>query len=315
VSEPVVLVVGSANMDLVVTTGSFPVPGETVFGSSFGMFPGGKGANQAVACSKLGTRTLFLGKMGKDLFGDRLVAGMRRDGVVLDHTQQVNGAATGMALITVNATGQNEIVVISGANMLLGPGDIERNVKPFAHGGVLLVQLEVPLRTVKRAVQQAHQRRMFVILNPAPAAVLPKSLLRLVDFLTPNETELHHLTGKSVAGIDNVKRAARALLDQGVCNVLVTLGKKGCLLVNREVVRLYETYRVKAIDTTAAGDAFNGAFASALASGQSIEQAIPFANAVAALSVTRPGAQSSLPTAKEVQRFVQRARTPSGRNV
>jgi ribokinase len=306
----VVLVVGSANMDLVVTTGNFPVPGETVFGRSFGMFPGGKGANQAVACSKLGTRTLFLGKMGKDLFGDRLVAGMKREGVVLDHTQRVKGTATGMALITVNGTGQNEIVVVSGANMLLGPGDIERKREQFAHRGVLLVQLEVPLRTVKRAVQQAHERGMIVILNPAPAAVLPKSLLRMVDYLTPNETELRHLTGRSVAGVGNLTRAARSLLDQGVRHVLVTLGKEGCLLVNNDMARLYKTYRVKAIDTTAAGDAFNGALASALAQGQALDRAIPFANAVGALSVTRPGAQSSLPTANEVQRFVQRARTP-----
>lgn len=303
-----VLVVGSANMDMVVSTARFPRPGETVLGRSFAMFPGGKGANQAVACAKLGGNVSFIGRMGKDVFRDRLLASMRRDGVRLRRVTIDPALPTGIALITVDGTGQNQIIVASGSNMALLPADIDRHRAAFDGARVLLVQLETPLPAVQRAVVLAKRRKLAVILNPAPARRLPKSLLRMVDYLTPNESELSVLTGLQVDGISSAERAARRLLAGGVKSVIVTLGAKGCMTVAPEGSRIFPSYRVKPVDTTAAGDAFNGALAFGLAAGLSLEAAVPFANGVAALSVTRMGAQSSMPTMKEVRDFLKRAR-------
>jgi ribokinase len=296
-----ILVVGSANMDMVVMTRRFPQPGETVFGGKFGMFPGGKGANQAVAAAKLGGRVYFIGKMGNDIFREKLSASMKRDGVILDRMVVDPRQSTGIALITVNQAGQNEIVVVSGSNMKLTPDDVTRQRAVFGRIRVLLLQLEIPLPTVARAARLALERAVTVILNPAPARPLPRSLLKMVDFLTPNETELAQLSGLPVNGNRNAERAARVLLDIGVRNVMVTLGSRGCMLVNRQTTRIFPSFDVKAVDTTAAGDAFNGGFAHAIASGYSLEESIMMANAVAALSVTRVGAQSSMPTMKEVR--------------
>ena len=297
------IVVGSANMDLVVTTDRFPQAGETILGQAFAAIPGGKGANQAVCCAKLGGRVHFVGKMGKDRFGDQLRKSMKSDGVLLGHTMTDADASTGMALITVDRTGQNEIIVISGSNMRLMPRDIDAHWSVFVRGGVLLLQLEIPLRTVNRAVALARQKRLRVILNPAPARVLPDTLLRYVDYLTPNETEAGILTGVKVTSLKSAGHAARQLLNRGVTNVVMTLGAKGSLLVNEKGIRLYPARKVRAVDTTAAGDAFNGALAYALTTGANAEEAIPFANDVASLSVTRFGAQISMPTLAEVRRF------------
>lgn len=299
-----ILVIGSANMDLVAMTRHFPQPGETVFGSTFGMFPGGKGANQAVCCAKLGARTYFLGKMGNDIFREKLAQNMKKDGVRLQRLLTDRRAPTGVALITVDGSGQNEIVVISGSNMRLTPSDIERRQKVFSSTKVTLLQLEIPLQTVMRSIQLAKQHDHQVILNPAPARALPKSLLKFVDFLTPNENEVEILTGIRVKNLSSVERAAKRLLALGVKNVILTLGEKGCMLVNSERVNLFPVKKVKAIDTTAAGDAFNGALAFSLAKNEKLDSAIRFANAVAAYCVTKMGAQSSMPTMKEVQNFL-----------
>ncbi len=301
-----ILVVGSANMDMVVKTRRFPDPGETVFGGEFGMFPGGKGANQAVCCAKLGGKVTFLGKMGTDVLGEKLARSMRKDGVRLGHLKIDPKESTGIALITVDGRGQNEIVVVSGSNMNLLPADIDRENSVFREIGVVLLQLEIPLPTVMRAVRLAQERGVTVILNPAPARRLPAALLRMVDYLTPNETELEQLSGMKCSGNGDIHRAASTLLRAGVRNVLVTLGAKGCLLVNCEGPKFFPSHRVKPVDTTAAGDAFNGALAFSLAAGKGLEEAIPFANAVAAFSVTRMGAQCSMPTRREIRDFLRR---------
>jgi ribokinase len=296
-----ILVVGSANMDMVVATRRFPMPGETVFGGSFGMFPGGKGANQAVSAAKLGGHVTFVGRMGKDLFRENLTASMRRDGVEMKEVIVDPKEPTGTALITVDGSGQNEIVVVSGSNMRLSSADIFRKRALFKHSSILLVQLEVPVQTVARAALLAQKSGTTVILNPAPARPLPKSLLRRIDYLTPNETELGQLTGRSGSSRGSVVRAARELLGEGVRNIVVTLGERGAMLVNRDGVHTFPAVRVKSIDSTAAGDAFNGAFAFALAAGRNPHEAIHFANRVAAFSVTRMGAQSSMPRIRDLR--------------
>jgi ribokinase len=298
-----VLVVGSANMDMVVATARFPHPGETVFGGRFGMFPGGKGANQAVACAKLGLPTHFIGKMGNDVFRDTLMASMRRDGVRLNHVMFDAGKSTGIALITVDRGGQNEIVVVSGSNMKLLPEDLERHRAIFSAVQVVLLQLEIPLPTVVRGAELARTSGAMVILNPAPAQKLPRSLLKMVDFLTPNETEAEILTGLRVRDLKSAESAAQELLRIGVKHVIVTLGKRGCLFATPTTTRVFPALRVKPVDTTAAGDAFNGALAYGLASGRDLHKAIRFANSVAAFAVTRMGAQSSMPTMKELRAF------------
>lgn len=300
-----VLVVGSANMDMVVSCDRFPAPGETIFGGDFGLYPGGKGANQAVACGKLGGNVEFLGKMGNDLFKERLVAGLQKDGVGLEALRTDSARPTGVALITVDATGQNEIVVVSGSNMNLTPGDLDRAVSLFQRAAITLIQLEIPLDTVAYAARLARVSGSLVILNPAPARVLPADLLADVDLLTPNETEAAQLTGIEVSDEASATVAARRLLELGVGNVLLTLGSAGALLVTPGVVRRFSAYRVTAVDTTAAGDAFNGGLAYALARRYAVDRAVEFASAVAALSVTRRGAQASMPTLEETLRFLQ----------
>ncbi len=227
-----VLVVGSANMDLVVRVERFPLPGETLFGTGFKTFPGGKGANQAVCCAKLGQKVQFVGRMGNDFFRDRLCASMRQDGVMLDSLTVDSTEPTGTALITVDRNGQNEILVVSGSNMKLRPEDVDGVHDLFGSAAVVLVQLEIPLETVIRTAELAHEQQALLILNPAPACSLPPSLLRLVDYLTPNESEAQMLTGIPVTRRSSAEAAAKKLVDQGVKNVLLTLGPEGCLLVN-----------------------------------------------------------------------------------
>lgn len=298
-----ILVVGSVNMDMVVKTGAFPRPGETVFGGSFGMFPGGKGANQAVCAAKLGGKVTFVGKLGKDIFSRKLMESMRRDGVILRHVLTDQRAPTGTALITVDRSGENEIVVVSGSNMKLSAADLRAKNGLFRSAGVLLLQLEIPLPTVVFAARRARSHGTIVILNPAPAAKLPADLLRVVDYLTPNETELAALTGRPTRSMKEIVSAAQLLLRRGVRNVVVTLGSRGALLVNNGTGKLYPALKVKAVDTTAAGDAFNGALAYSLAAGKTLDAAMQFANAVAAFSVGRMGAQGSMPTKTEMATF------------
>jgi ribokinase len=304
VAKRTVLVVGSANMDLVVSCERFLRPGETMLGHDFGMFPGGKGANQAVACAKLGGRVHFLGKMGRDPFRDALADGLARDGVHLDGLLTDDEAPTGVALITVDARGENTIVVASGSNMRLTPADLDAHEALFAGAAVVLVQLEIPPETVLRAAELGRAHGATVVLNPAPARPLPDALLALVDFLTPNQAEAAELAGLTPDGTATAEVAARALLGRGVRHVLVTVGEEGALLVTQDGTERFPAFAVTPVDTTAAGDAFNGALAYALAEGQGLHEAIPLANAVAAVAVTRRGAQPSMPDRAALDAFL-----------
>lgn len=294
---------GSANMDLVVYAQAFPKPGETVFGDQFHMFPGGKGANQAVSCGRLGGKVYFIGKMGQDDFAESLVQSMSRDNINLSYLIREKNSTTGIALISVNSSGENEIIVISGANMELSCAELNARAEVFSKVNTVLAQLETPLETVIESARLAKAQGAAFILNPAPAKALPQEFYPLIDIITPNETELEILTGKPLQSQDDYIRAARGLIDKGVKNVIITLGDKGSALVNNDEVKIFPVKKVPAKDTTAAGDTFNGALAYCLSMGKNIEEAITFANCAAALSVTKQGAQSSMPNLHEVEIF------------
>ena len=295
-----VLVVGSSNMDLVVTTKRFPDAGETVFGKKFEMFPGGKGANQAVCAARLGCKTTFIGKMGNDEFREKLSKVLADSDVDVKNIFIDEEEHTGTALITVNEEGQNQIIVISGSNMKLTPENVESNFILFEKASVVITQLEIPLQSVIRIAELAKEYNCVFILNPAPAIQLPDKLFALTDYITPNEIELGLLSGIKTIDEDSIEEAARTLIAKGVKNVIVTLGSKGALLVNNSSVKNFPVSSVKVVDSTAAGDAFNGAFASSLSGGNSMEEAIKFANKIASISVTRMGAQNSLPYYNEI---------------
>ncbi len=296
-----IVVVGSSNTDLVVRAPRLPRPGETILGGEFSQSAGGKGANQAVAAARLGGHVAFIARLGADTLGDTALAGFAADGIHTAHVVRDPDAPSGIALISVDApTGENTIVVAGGANARLSPADVRAASSVLQQAAVLLCQLEVPLPTVQAALELAHAAHVITILNPAPAQALPDALLRLVSLLTPNETEAALLTGESAPA-----QAAAALVARGVPVVLVTLGADGALLATREGTRHLPGFVVPHVaDTTAAGDCFSGALAVALAEGQAIQSAAQFANAAAALCVTRSGAQPSLPTRAEVARFL-----------
>ena len=297
-----IVVVGSTNMDMVVHAHRLPLPGETVLGGDLIMAAGGKGANQAVAAARLGARVTFIARIGRDMFGKQALENFRREGLDPRYIIEDPDAPSGVALITVGPAGQNIITVAPGANNRLLPEDITRAAEVFSPARVVILQLETPIETVLQAARQAKATGAFVILNPAPAPTipLPAELYQLIDLITPNETEAHILTGES-----SPESAARVLLDRKVASVIITLGKDGALLANgSQPLERIPGFSVKAVDTVAAGDCFNGALACALAEGQSLPQAIRFSHAAAAVSVTKPGAQPSLPTRNEVEAFL-----------
>lgn len=298
---PDILVVGSLNADLVVRAPRFPQPGETISGDDLNIIPGGKGANQAVAAARVGANVSLLGRVGKDNFGDFLLENLKQNKV--DSTLiQRDDSSTGTAIIIVDSSGQNSIVLSSGANGNVSIADVD-NI-PFANYQLLLLQLEIPLPTVLRAAQRAKESNTRVVLNPAPAKELPDELIALADFIIPNETELSLLTKQKVSDIASAQSAARNLLGRGVKNVIVTLGSKGALVVNTETSKQVDTYDVDVVDTTAAGDAFIGGFASSLLENKPLEEAVRFGCACGALAVTKFGAQPSLPTREAVERLV-----------
>lgn len=293
-----IVVLGSTNTDMVISGAKIPVPGETVSGGSFMMNPGGKGANQAVAVARLSARRrqcVFIAKVGDDLFGRDTARRLKAEGIdarlIVDKT-----AASGTALILVDRKGQNCISVALGANGTLSPEDVAPFASDIERADALLLQLETPLETVLWAARTAHAKGVHVILNPAPAAKLPRELYACLDWITPNETEAELLTGVKVADLASAQAAERVLKRRGVAHVAITLGAKGCYAAGR----IHPCVKVKAVDTVAAGDTFNGAFVVALAEGKSVDEAIAFAQAAAARAVTRPGAQSSVPFRREL---------------
>lgn len=293
-----IVVLGSTNTDMVISGAKIPVPGETVCGGSFMMNPGGKGANQAVAVARLSARRrqcVFIAKVGDDLFGRDTARRLKAEGIdarlIVDKT-----AASGTALILVDRKGQNCISVALGANGTLSPEDVAPFASDIERADALLLQLETPLETVLWAARTAHAKGVHVILNPAPAAKLPRELYACLDWITPNETEAELLTGVKVADLASAQAAECVLKRRGVAHVAITLGAKGCYAAGR----IHPCVKVKAVDTVAAGDTFNGAFVVALAEGKGVDEAIAFAQAAAARAVTRPGAQSSVPFRREV---------------
>ena len=308
-----VTVVGSLNMDLVVRAPRIPRPGETIIGGEFRTVPGGKGANQAVAAARLGAQVAMVGRVGGDAFGGLLLENLAAAGV--DHTFVTRDpqAATGVALIEVDDAGQNSIVVVSGANMRLAPADVEAAAAAIGAADVLLLQLESPLETVTRAAQVAHARGVTVILNPAPARPVPAGLLGLVDVLIPNESETALLTGLPVGDQEEAQAAAAALRRMGVATVILTLGERGALLAYEGGAELFPAFDVTPVDTTAAGDAFVGGLAVALAEGRPLREAVRWGNAAGALATTRLGAQPSLPTRQALDDMLAHGKTKSGR--
>lgn len=297
---PRIVVVGSSNTDMVVEAGRLPAPGETVLGGAFLMAAGGKGANQAVAAARLGATVELVGRVGADVFGDRAIADLERQGVATRRVVRDSDAASGVALIVVGPDGENQIAVAPGANARLSVADVEAAADDIAAADLLLLQLEVPLASVRRAAEVARGAGTRTILDPAPAPSaseggLDDQLLGRVSILTPNATEAERLTGVAIRDAASAEHAATALRRRGVETVIVTLGAAGCLLSSDDGTRTVPAPRVEAVDATAAGDTFNGALAWALAGGRSIDEAAELACRAAALSVTGRGAQPSMP--------------------
>jgi ribokinase len=298
-SGPEVIVVGSLNMDLVGRVQRLPVAGETVSGSSFDTVPGGKGANQAVAAARLGARTAMIGCVGDDAFGGRLRAGLEQDGIDCRGVKTVAGSS-GVALIVVDQAGRNGIVVVAGANEQLGPADVDAAEPILAAAHIVALQLEIPLATVVHAARRAHALGRTVVLSPSPARRLPDELLACVDYLVANEIEAAALTGLPVVTPFDAIAAGHRLRQGGAGTVLVTLGASGVVTVGADGERHDPAPAVHAVDTTAAGDTFVGGFCAALMRGRSLAVAVAYGQAAAAVCVTRPGAQPSIPFAAEV---------------
>jgi len=298
-----VLVVGSSNTDMIIRVPHIPRPGETILGGAFSMAAGGKGANQAVAAARAGGRVTFVARVGDDLFGRQALEGFGRDGIDARSVLATPGAASGIALITVDERGENSISVASGANALLSVADVEAAGDAFAAADIVLLQLESPLETVEAAIRAAKGRGIPVILNPAPARALDDGLLRGVSVLTPNEHEAAMLAGIEVESEHDMRKAAARIRARGPRTVVITLGERGVYASSEGSEGLVPAFKVEPVDTTAAGDVFNGALAVALAERRSLPDALRFAQAAAAISVTRPGAQPSAPTRAEIESF------------
>lgn len=305
-----IVVIGSSNTDMVVKTSHLPAAGETVLGGEFMMNAGGKGANQAVAAARYGERVVFVARVGDDMFGRQTLESLRRDGIDTSCVRVDSDRMSGVALISVNAEGENSIVVASGANMALGREDIDRAAEEIRRADVVLMQLEVPMATVEYAAEAAAAAGVPVILNPAPAPAGPlgAGLLSRIDVITPNRSEAARISGIEVTDMASARRAAEAIHAMGTRRVIITLGGEGSLIYDGGEFEHIGATRVEAVDTTAAGDTFNGVLAVGVAEGLSLARAAREASVAAAISVTRMGAQTAAPTRAEVEAFISERR-------
>lgn len=291
-------------MDLVVKVPYMPAVGETILGESFMQSLGGKGANQAYACGRLGKGVAFLTSVGKDSFGKRMLENMREIGVDVSQAKEDPNLPTGTAFIYVDGEGRNNIVVVPGANQSCDEAYLKKNLNFIEQSDFLLIQMEIPFEGIWETIITAHNMGKTVVLNPAPApdfGVIKEDVYRCIDYITPNETELEKLTGLPTDDMEKIRLAGERLLSFGVKNVLVTLGDKGAMLINQEGAKHYGAVPTKAVDTTAAGDTFNGAFIVALSEGKTVDEAVLFANTASSIAVSRKGAQDSVPSRDEVE--------------
>lgn len=303
-----IVVIGSTNTDMVVKASHLPAGGETVLGGEFLMNAGGKGANQAVAAARYGNRVVFVAKTGNDLFGERVRSSLREDDIVTDYVSVDPLHPSGVALITIDARAENCIVVASGANMYLSTADVDAAREEISAADVVLMQLESPIETVTYAARMAAEAGVKVVLNPAPAPdkPLPEELMRSLYLITPNRSEASRLSGIEVKDMESAREAAKAILDRGPQSVIITLGGDGSLVYDGQEFTFIEATKVEAVDTTAAGDTFNGVLATMVAEGRNLIDAAREASLAAAISVTRMGAQPAAPTRAEVAAMVGR---------
>lgn len=301
-----VAVVGSYITDLMCRVLHMPSRGETVLGHAFRMGPGGKGANQAVAAARAGARVCFVTKLGRDFFANLAVENLQKEGISTEYVSFAENQHTGAALIIVEESGENMIAVAIGANASLHPSEVDRAESAIARSDILLLQLECSMEANEQAIRIARRHGVRVILNPAPGRPLPAELLRQIDILTPNETEAQAISGIPVTGPESARDAAVSLIAMGTKTVIVTLGKAGAFVASKDISCLVPTPQVSAVDTTGAGDAFNGALATALAEGQDLLEAVRFANHAAALSVTRVGTAPAMPSRREIDEFLHK---------
>ena len=300
-----VTVVGSFMYDLVATVPRRPKTGETLVGNTFGMFLGGKGANQAIAASRAGATVTMIGRLGNDLFGNQFLEKFSKEGINTDFVIQDDENGTGVGMPLIDASGNNSIVIIPQANMALTVDNINKAESIIAEADVLIMQCEVPMEANQRAAEIAKQNDTLVILNPAPAQLIPDQILKLVDIITPNETETETLTGLHTKTENDVLVAGKNLLSKGVETVILTLGDRGSLLLNEDGEKMIPAFDVTVVDTTAAGDSFSGTLAASLADGISIITSIKIANAAGALAVTKLGAEPSLPQRHAIDDLLQ----------
>lgn len=295
-----IIVIGSSNVDMVVRTSHLPAPGETILGGEFFMNQGGKEANQAVAIKRLGGNLIFMAKLGNDVLGRQSVGYFKKEGIDTRYIALDEDSASGVALISVDDHAENSIVVASGANMLLNEQDVDKMLEEMCEGDILLMQLEIPLQTVEYAARKAFGKGVKVVLNPAPARSLPKELFRHLYMVTPNRIEAEMLTGIKIANDADVEKVAEEICAMGVKNVIITLGSKGCLIREEGVSYRIDAFKVEPVDTTAAGDTFNGALCVGLSEGMDLKQAAVMASKASSIAVTRMGAQSSIPYREEL---------------
>jgi len=295
-----IFVIGSSNTDMVIKSKNLPVPGETIIGGEFLMNPGGKGANQAVAAARLGASVTFACKVGDDIFGKQAIQGFEREGIHTGYILTDHNNPSGVALILVDEAGENSIAVASGANANITIADLENVLSQIKQNDTVLIQLEIPVPVVEHAIKKCHQNGAKVILNPAPAYLLNDAVFPFISMITPNETEAGLLTGIKVTDVASAAEAASAFHAKGVVDVVITLGAKGAYVSNADLGKIISSPKVKAVDTTAAGDVFNGALAVALSEGRDLETAVVFACKAASIAVTRMGAQASAPKRSEL---------------